>query len=92
VTNIQLKNRVCRTRIRISGYLSNPNPGAGGRIFEIPFTGPDYPHTLLTQYGLAVTYGNLGQLQTAAELFEDTVQRRKEGPVLDHPVLDSIPN
>ena len=38
-SNIQLKNQVCRTRIRISGYSPNPNPCSGVRIFEIPFTG-----------------------------------------------------
>ena len=30
VTNIWLKNRVCRVQIGISGYSSNPNPGSRG--------------------------------------------------------------
>src|SRR5438046_2938757 len=29
---------VCQTRIRVSGYSSNPNPGSGNRIFDLPFT------------------------------------------------------
>ena len=30
----------CQTRIRVSGYSSNPNPGSGSRIFDLPFTDP----------------------------------------------------
>ena len=39
VTNIRRQTPVCQTQTRISGYSSNSNPGFGGRIFDLPFTG-----------------------------------------------------